>query len=94
MKTITWAKDKAEKLRNDKTRNYVGFERCIVAIENGDILAIIDNPTRDNQRMLILEIDAYAYVVPFVETEDEWFLKSVLRTENTPLCILKGENYG
>jgi len=77
MKTINWNKEKAEQLRNDVTRNNVGFERCTVAIENGDILAVIDNPTRSNQRMFILNIEDYAYVVPFIETEEEIFLKTV-----------------
>ena len=89
MRTIRWADDKAEKLRNDKTRNCVGFERCVIAIENGDLLAVVDNPTRDNQRMLVLEIDSYAYVVPFVETKDEWFLKTVFPSRKFTALFLK-----
>ena len=89
MKSIAWAKDKAEKLRSDEARNCIGFERCVIAIENGDILAVIDNPVRNNQRLLILEIDSYAYVVPFVETDDEWFFKTVFPSRKYTAIYLK-----
>jgi len=89
VKTITWSSEKAETLRSDETRNHIGFERCLVAIENGDILAVLDNPAHRNQRMFILELDGYAYVVPFVETDKERFLKTVFPSRKFTASYLK-----
>ncbi len=77
MKLISWNSEKAQLLREDTSRGNVGFEECLVAIEEGRILDILPNPTRSNQRMFVLEINGYAYVVPFVESVDEIFLKTV-----------------
>jgi hypothetical protein len=30
-----------------------------------------------NQYMFVIEIDSYAYIVPFVENDDEIFLKTI-----------------
>ena len=40
------------------------------------LLEIEETPNYPNQKMYILEIDNYAIVVPFVETEKEIFLKT------------------
>jgi len=79
MKTIVWDAKKAEILRNDVNRGNIGFEDCIVAIEEKRILDNIAHPNKQypHQRLLILGINNYAYVVPYVETDDEIFLKTV-----------------
>ena len=60
-------------------RGNVGFEECVVAIEDGRVLADIVNPNPQypRQRMLVLWISDYAYAVPYVETDEEIFLKTV-----------------
>ena len=45
-------------------------------IEYGQILGIEENPSRPNQKMYILEIDNYAIIVPYVENDNEIFLKT------------------
>ncbi|MGA6924125.1 MAG: hypothetical protein WBY88_00510, partial [Desulfosarcina sp.] len=35
-----------------------------------------ENPGRSNQKIYILKIEDYAFIVPFVESEDEIFLKT------------------
>ena len=39
-------------------------------------MGIEENPGYPNQRMYILNIEDYAVVVPFVESEEEIFLKT------------------
>ena len=42
------------------------------------MLDLLPHPTRAHRRLLILNIERYAYVVPFVLEEDgSWFLKTV-----------------
>ena len=77
MKKISWNAEKGLKLAADYDRGNVGFEDCVLAIEEGRILDIIANPVRTNQKMFVLHINGYAYVVPFVEDEEGIFLKTV-----------------
>ncbi|SMN15944.1 hypothetical protein CRYPA_1892 [uncultured Candidatus Thioglobus sp.] len=79
MKTIRWDTTKAKILRSDVSRGNIGFEDCIVALEENRVLDDIENPSKkySNQRMFILGINNYAYVVPYIETRDEIFLKTV-----------------
>jgi hypothetical protein len=50
-------------------------------IEQGDILDIVIHPNPGkypNQKILILRIKNYAYLVPFVEDDDGIFLKTII----------------
>ena len=72
MRYFNWGYEKNKKLI--KERN-VSFEICLVKIENKDILDILDNSNYPNQKIFVLEIDSYVYLVPFIENKDEIFLK-------------------
>ena len=59
----------------------ISFERVIFHIERDEILDVVKHPNSSkypNQRMFILDIGNYAYLVPFVETETEIFLKTII----------------
>lgn len=71
-----WDKLKAKTLDENHDRR-ISFERCLVAIENGAILANIQNPSRAEQKIFVLDIDDYAYVVPYVEDEKAMYLKTI-----------------
>ena len=78
MKTFRWGASKNEQLKLDRG---VSFEQMVVAIEAGGLLDILahPNPTRyPRQKVLVVVSDAYAYLVPFVEEEDYFFLKTVI----------------
>ena len=50
-------------------------------IERGDILDVVDHPNRaryPNQQILVVEIDGYVYLVPFVENDEGRFLKTII----------------
>jgi len=70
--------DDAKNLRLKQERN-VCFEEVVLGIENGRLLEIVKNPSRGRERQycLIVEIGGYAYVVPFVRTENVFFLKTI-----------------
>ena len=73
MKYFNWSTKKNEEL---KRKRDLSFEEITLMIESGQILSVEENPNRPHQKMYILEIDNYAVVVPFVETEKEIFLKT------------------
>lgn len=73
MKYFNWSTEKNEILKRERD---LSFEEITFLIESGQILSVEENPTRPGQKIYILEIDNYAVVVPFVETEKEIFLKT------------------
>ena len=79
MKKITWDKAKAREFQTLLSRGGVTFEDCVIAIENDKILDVLPNPSPKypHQQIFVLAIRGYAYVVPYVETETEIFLKTV-----------------
>lgn len=77
MARISWNPEKADKLRQDEARNGVGFEDCVVAIEEGRLLADLPHPLIEDQRLLIFQVAGYAYVAPYVQDSEGIFLKTV-----------------
>ena len=74
---IRWSPDKDAEIRANPLRGNIGLAECATAIEEGRILADIANPTRSNQRLYVLEINGYAYVVPYVYDNNAIFLKTM-----------------
>lgn len=78
MKYIDWSDEKNIELKRERG---VSFEMVASLIENKSILDIIDHPNPKrypNQRIFIVEIDNYAYLVPFIDEEDKIFLKTII----------------
>jgi len=73
MKYLNWSSEKNEIL---KQKRGLSFDEIAFMIESGQILGIDNNTSRFNQKIFILNIDNYAVVVPFVETDNEIFLKT------------------
>jgi hypothetical protein len=74
---IRWSIEKDLLLRSDLTRGGIGLAECAVAIEEGRILDDLPSPTREGQRMFILDINDYAYVVPYITEGNTIFLKTM-----------------
>lgn len=78
MKPFRWGPEKNEQLRLERG---VSFEQIVVAVEAGGLLDILEHPNKakyPRQRVLVVASDGYAYLVPFVEQEDHFFLKTVI----------------
>jgi len=78
MKAIRWDADKNEWLQ--ATRG-IGFELVVLKIASGKVLDVVEHPNRKrypHQRIFVIDIGGYAYLVPFVETEEEIFLKTII----------------
>lgn len=89
MKYLNWNLEKNELLKAERG---ISFEEIALLIEAGNILGIEENPGRPGQKIYILEIDDYAYIVPFVESADEIFLKTAFPSRKyTKRYGLKGE---
>ena len=78
MKPFRWSPEKNEVLIS--TRG-ISFEMIVVAIEAGrliDVLAHPNQPKYPLQQILVVVCDSYAYLVPFVEEENHFFLKTII----------------
>ena len=77
MKYFDWSDEKNNKL---KTERDVCFEDIIIAINEKKVLDIVKNtnPKYANQKILIININDYAYLVPFIDHNDKIFLKTII----------------
>lgn len=90
MATYAWDLEKNEWLIQERN---ISFERVVFLIEKNGLLDIIRNPNfkkYPNQRMFIVEIDDYAYLIPFVESEEQIFLKTVIPSRKATKKYLGG----
>ena len=78
MKVYSWNLEKNKKLKSERG---VCFEDVLLAIKDNCLLDLIYHPNQDkykNQKIFVINIDGYAYLVPFVETEEEIFFKTII----------------
>lgn len=78
MKHINWNTEKSLKVK--KSRN-ICFEDAVFYIEKGHILDDYEHPDQkrySGQRIMVIEINNYAYLIPYVENEGEIFLKTII----------------
>lgn len=91
MKAFRWDKEKNLQLQNERR---VSFEQVITAMEQGSLLDVVGHPNREkysSQRLFIVKLRGYAYIVPFVETEKEIFLKTIIPNRKATQKYLSGE---
>jgi hypothetical protein len=68
------------------------FEAVVVAIESGGLLDVLShpNPARyPRQRILVVEMDGYVHLVPYVEAKDHFFLKTIIPSRKATRDYLK-----
>jgi hypothetical protein len=78
VKPVRWSSDKNLSLKAERG---VSFEEVLACIAQGGLIKVMGHPNSakyGHQKLLVVRIRDYAYLVPFVETEDEIFLKSII----------------
>jgi hypothetical protein len=78
MKPYRWNHDKNKLLAQER---HLTFEQIVATINNGGLLDTMPHPNSEaypNQSILVVEYENYAYLVPFVEESDYYFLKTVI----------------
>jgi len=93
MKYFDWDNKKNDKL---KTERDICFEKILIAIEEGKILDVVkhkNNKKYPNQKIFIIEINKYSYLVPFVEDNEKIFLKTIIPSRQaTKKYLFKSNN--
>ena len=78
MKPFVWSPEKNEQLMAERN---LCFEAVVVAIEAGALLDVLEhpNPARyPGQRILVVRLHGYVHLVPYVESDDHLFLKTII----------------
>lgn len=78
MNIFRWDNEKNELLKNGRG---VCFEQVVLLMEKGEVLDTIEHPNQERypgQKIAVVIIDAYAYLVPYVEHNEEIFLKTII----------------
>jgi uncharacterized DUF497 family protein len=72
----------------------VSFEEALRSISEGGLLADEPHPNRDkypNQRIMVVLIRNYCYVMPYVQNGDTLFLKTLIPSRKMTKRYLKGK---
>ena len=78
MNIFRWDNEKNELLKS--TRG-VCFEQVVLLMEIGEVLDTIEHPNQERylgQKIAVVMIDTYVYLVPYVEHNEEIFLKTII----------------
>jgi uncharacterized DUF497 family protein len=87
-----WDFQKNEKLKIERG---ISFEQVVMHIERGDVLDLFVHPNQEqypNQQIIVVEINGYAYLVPFVESPKGKFLKTIIPSRKATRDYLGGKN--
>ncbi len=78
VKTINWDPEKNARLRAERG---ISFEDVVFHMMVGDILDTLEHPNQERypgQQIHVVAVEDYVFLVPFVETDDEVFLKTII----------------
>ena len=90
MKYFSWSPEKNRLLRENRG---ITFEEIVFHVENGDLLDLLEHPNQDKysgQLMMVVNVEGYAYLVPFVEDDQEVFLKTIIPSRKATRDYLGG----
>jgi len=91
MKNINWNTEKSLALIESRG---ICFEDVVFYIERGDILDDYLHPNQQEypkQRIMVIAMNKYAYLIPYVENGEEVFLKTIIPSRKATERYL-GEN--
>lgn len=78
MRDFDWNDEKNEFLKSSRG---MSFEEVVFHIQNGDVLDVIKHPNADRypkQHIIVLNIEGYVYLVPYVKERGVRFLKTII----------------
>ena len=90
MKIFKWNPEKNKILLKERG---ITFEEIVQRIASGTKVIETDHPNKrkyPNQKILIVDIDGYAYLVPCVINQNEYFLKTIIPSRKATKKYLGG----
>jgi uncharacterized DUF497 family protein len=89
VKRLKW--DELKNVRLQEIRG-ISFEEILEDIKNGQVVEKTEHPNQlkyPNQKVFIVNHNDDCYVVPFVEDEHEYFLKTIIPSRKATKKYLK-----
>jgi len=90
MKRFEWSDEKNEWLKHVRE---ITFEEIVYHLSEGDLLDVLEHPNQERypgQRIFVVNVQGYAFVVPFVEDDEVIFLKTVIPSRKMTKQYLGG----
>ncbi len=91
MKYFDWSDEKNRKL---KEKRDVSFEDVVNALNEKKVLHRGDHPNQKKypgQKIVIVKIGDYAYIVPFIEDNEKIFFKTIIPNRKATKRYLRKE---
>lgn len=92
MRQISWSEQKSKELL---LKRGVSFDDVLSALQDDRFLAIEEHPNRlkyPHQKILIVRLYGYVYIVPFVESNEGLFLKTIYPDRKYHAKYTRSEN--
>jgi hypothetical protein len=92
MKTFAWSSEKNDLLKSERD---ISFEEIVLNIKLGNEVDIFEHPNQERypgQKISVVLVEEYAYLVPFVENEGEIFLKTIIPSRKATKQYVGGCN--
>ena len=92
MKIFKWNAEKNELLARERG---ITFEEIVQRIATGAKVIETDHPNKNkypNQKIMIVDVDGYAYLVTYVINKNEYFLKTIILSRKATKKYLGGKN--
>ncbi len=89
MKAFSWNNEKNALL---KVERQISFEEIVLYIEMGYLLDVLEHPNQEKykgQKVHVVQVDDYVYLLPFVESDAEIFLKTIIPSRKATRKYLK-----
>jgi uncharacterized DUF497 family protein len=78
MRYFDWNEDKDKRLKEQRG---ITFEEIVFHILHGGLLDVLEHPNEKHypgQKIFVVNVEGYVWLVPFVETEEMIFLKTII----------------
>jgi uncharacterized DUF497 family protein len=92
MKTFDWNADKNRQLIEERG---VSFEDVVFFLQGDGLLDDLEHPNQaryPDQRLFVVNIDGYAYLVPYIEDHDIIFFKTIIPSRKATRQYLGGDH--
>jgi uncharacterized DUF497 family protein len=90
VKYFSWSPEKNQELLSERG---ISFEEIVFHIEQGHVRDLVRHPNQEkypDQRVFVVNVGGYAYLVPFVENDREVFLKTIIPSRKATREYLGG----
>jgi uncharacterized DUF497 family protein len=91
VKYFFWNEEKNRLLQAERD---ISFEDIVLYVEMGFLLDVLQHPNPEKypgQKIFVVQVEDYVYLVPFVESENEVFLKTIIPSRKATRKYLKGD---